>query len=96
MREGQAHPETVPFLLFFCLSSAFGERGCLFLFLFLFVLPLLFSFVSALERRRPYSDWHQSVVEETGYLEEPHHCCLGSGGAAAMALRAACSGKINN
>ena len=55
MREGQAHPENVPFLLlFFCLSSAFGGDDLFFLSLFLFVLPLLFSFVSALERRRPY------------------------------------------
>ena len=30
-----------------------------------------------LERRRPYFDWQQSVVEEIGYLEKPHHRCHG-------------------
>ena len=73
MWEGQAHPETIPFPRFFCLPSAFGEMVCF--FFFPFVLPLLYSFVSALERRRPYFGWQLSVAEDTGYLENPHHRC---------------------
>ena len=83
MREGQAHPGIVPFLLVPLSSGGFSERGDDF---FSFVFPLsficpsfLFSFVSALECRRPYFGWQQSVVEETGYLEKPHCRCLGSG-----------------
>ena len=42
MREGQVHPETVPFLLFFCPSSAFwGGGNFLSLLSFLFSFPLL-------------------------------------------------------
>ena len=85
MREGQARPETVASSLLSplspCLSAVFRREGMIsfsfpslspFLFFsFSFVLHLSFPFVSALERRRPYFGWQQSVVEETGYLENP-------------------------
>ena len=74
MREGRVRPETVPFLLFLCLPAMF----CLFVFSFVSswsFFSLFLSFVSALERRRPYFGWQQSVVEGTGYLEKPHHRC---------------------
>ena len=97
MREGQAHPETVPFLFFLCLSPAFGERGASsFSYVFPLVVPFSFPLLVLLVRRRPYFGWQQSVVEETGYLEKPHRDCSGSGSAATMALRATCSGITNN
>ena len=81
MREDQAHPENVPFLLLSFVFRRLSEGMIYFFFLFsFFVLPLLFSLVSALVRRRPYFDWQQSVVEEIGYLEKPHLRCHGPSG----------------
>ena len=54
-----------------------GEGGGFFFFCLSFILSFLFSFVSALERRRPYFGWQQPVIEETGYLEKPHRRCHG-------------------
>ena len=81
MRECRAHPNTVPFLPFLCLSSVL----CLFFPLLFLGLSLAFSLVfssfSALESRL---GWQLSMVEESGYLGNPS--------LAAMALRATCSG----
>ena len=56
----------------------------------------LFGGIGEKERRRPYYDrFCQSAVVEKRICKKTHRRCFGSGSAAAMALRAACSGRLN-